>query len=127
MSHLRIFLADADRDSRLGMQMLLEHQPGMRVVGIAVRSEGLVGQVGAAQPDAVLLDWQIIASAPAEYIKNLHLIESQPQIIVLYIRPEIRREAEDAGADVFFSQDTPPDELLLALRKIGKDEPEAKK
>ena len=127
MSQLKIFLADANRDSRLGMQMLLDHQTGMRIVGVSVGSEGLVVQAGAAQPDVVLLDWQIIASAPAEYIKNLHLIESQPQIIVLYIQPEIRREAEDAGADVFISQDTPPDELLLVLRKIGKDELEGKK
>ena len=118
MSQLRIFLADPDRDSRLGMQMLLEHQPGMRVVGIAVRSEGLVGQVGAAQPDVVLLDWQIIASTPADYIKNLHLIESQPQIIVIHVRPETRREAEMACADWFVSKDGPPDQLLKTLNEI---------
>ena len=127
MSQLMIFLADANRDSRLGMQMLLDHQTGMRIVGVSVGSEGLVVQAGAAQPDVVLLDWQLIALAPAEYIKNLHLIESKPQIIVLDIRPDVRREAEDAGADVFISKDTPPDELLLALRKIGKDEPGDKK
>jgi DNA-binding NarL/FixJ family response regulator len=127
MSQLKIFLADANRDSRLGMQMLLDHQTGMRIVGVSVGSEGLVVQAGAAQPDVVLLDWQIIASAPAEYIKNLHLIESQPQIIVLCIRPEIRREAEDAGADVFISKDTPPDELLLVLQNIEKDELEGKR
>jgi DNA-binding NarL/FixJ family response regulator len=118
MSQLRIFLVDADRDSRLGMQMLLEHQPGMQVVGIAVRSEGLVGQVGAAQPDVVLLDWPIIASAPADYIKNLHLIESQPQIIVLHIRSETRCEAEDADADCFVNKDSPPDQLLRILNEI---------
>ncbi len=121
MSQLKIFLADADRDSRLGMQMLLEHQPGMRVVGIAVRSEGLVGQVGAAQPDVVLLDWLIIASVPADYIKNLHLIESQPQIIVTHVRPETRREAEAAGADGFISKDGPPDQLLTILRNLKQE------
>ena len=127
MSQLKVFLADANRDSRLGMQMLLDHQTGMRIVGVSVGSEGLVVQAGAAHPDVVLLDWQIIASAPAEYIKNLHLIESQPQVIVLCIRPEIRLEAEDAGADEFISKDTPPDELLLVLRKIGNDQLEGKK
>jgi DNA-binding NarL/FixJ family response regulator len=118
MSQMRIFLADADRDSRLGMQMLLEHRSGMRVVGIAVGSEGLVGQVGAAQPDVVLLDWQIIASAPAHYIKNLHLIESQPQIIVLHVRADTGGEAEAAGADGFVSKDSPPDQLLRTLNEI---------
>jgi DNA-binding NarL/FixJ family response regulator len=99
----------------------------MRIVGVSVGSEGLVVQAGAAQPDVVLVDWQIIASAPAEYIKNLHSIESQLQIIVLHIRPEIRREAEDAGADAFIGKDTPPDELLLVLHNIEKDELEGKR
>ena len=118
MSQLRIFLADANRDGRLAMQMLLDHQPGMRIVGISVGSEGLVGQVGAAQPDVILLDWQIITSAPADYIKNLHLIESQPKVIVLHVRSETRRAAEEAGADCFVSKDSPPGQLLRILNEI---------
>ena len=118
MSQLRIFLAEANRDSRLGMQMLLEHKPGMRIVGISVGPEGLVGQVGAAQPDVVLLDWELIASAPVDYIKYLQSIESQPQIIVLHIRTETRSEAESAGADGFVSKDSPPDQLLKVLHQL---------
>ena len=121
MSQLRIFLGDPDRDGRLGLQMLLEHEPGMRIVGISVRSEGLVGQVGAAQPDVLLLDWQLIASASREYIKNLHSIETQPDIIVLDVRPEIRHEAEEAGADGFVSKDSPPDQLLMILHELRKE------
>lgn len=121
MSQLRIFLGDPDRDGRLGLQMLLEHEPGMRIVGISIRSQGLVGQVGAAQPDVVLMDWQLIASAPAEYIKNLHLIESQPQIIVLDVRSEIRHETEAAGADSFVSKADPPDQLLKILHELRRE------
>ncbi len=120
MRQLRIFVADPDRDTRLGLQMLLEHEPGMRVVGIAVRSEGLVGQVGAAQPDVLLLDWQLVASAPSEYIKNLRSIESHPHILVCHIRSETRSEAEASGADYFFSKDAPPDQLLIILQKLRR-------
>ena len=56
MRNLRIFIAEPDRDLRLGLQMLLDPEPGMRVVGIAVRPEGLVKQVKAVQPDIVLFD-----------------------------------------------------------------------
>ena len=121
MSQLRIFLGDPDRDGRLGLQMLLEHEPGMRIVGISVRSEGLVGQVGAAQPDVLLLDWQLIASAPREYIRNLHSIETQPQIIVNDVRSETRQDAEAAGADDFFSKDSPPDQLLMILNELRQE------
>ena len=118
MKMLRIFIADADQDVRVSLQMLLDREPGMRVVGIAVRSNGLVGQVGAAQPDVLLLDWQLVSSAPAEYIKNLHSIETQPHIVVLHVQPETRGEAETAGADGFVSKDSPPDQLLTILRKL---------
>ncbi len=121
MRQLRIFVADPDRDTRLGLQMLLEHEPGMQVVGIAIRSEGLMGQVGAAQPDIVLLDWQLVASAPVDFIRNLHSIESQPFIIVLHIQPETQRKAAATGADAFFCKDGPPDQLLISLHNLKRE------
>ncbi len=121
MSVLRIFIADADQDVRVSLQMLLDREPGMRVVGIAIRSNGLVGQVGAAQPDVLLLDWQLVSSAPTEYIKNLHSIETQPHIVVLHVQPETEGEAETAGADGFVSKDSPPDQLLTILRKLREE------
>ena len=127
MRALRIFIADADQDVRVSLQMLLDREPGMRVVGIAVRSNGLVGQVGAAQPDVLLLDWQLVSSAPTEYIKNLHSIETQPHIVVLHVDPETRGEAETAGADGFVSKDSPPDQLLLILQKLKQARNQEKK
>ena len=121
MKMLRIFIADADQDVRVSLQMLLDREPGMRVVGIAIRSNGLVGQVGAAQPDVLLLDWQLVSSAPTEYIKNLHSIETQPHIVVLHVDPETRGEAETADADGFVSKDSPPDQLLTILHKLKQE------
>jgi len=121
MRVLRIFIADADQDVRVSLQMLLDHEAGMRVVGIAVRSNGLVGQVGAAQPDVLLLDWQLVSSAPAEYIKNLHSIETHPHIVVLHVQPETRGKAETAGADGFISKDGPPNQLITILRKLKQE------
>ena len=69
---MRIFIAEADQDVRVGLQMLLNRQSGLQVVGIATRSDGLVGQVGAAQADVVLLDWDLIASNQKNFIRNLH-------------------------------------------------------
>ena len=121
MRKMRIFIADPDRDVRVGLQMLLDREPGMHVVGIAVRSSGLVGQVGAAQPDIVLLDWQLIAPAPIEYIRNLRSIESHPNIVVMHIQPETRGAAEAAGADHFVSKDVPPDQLCRILQKVRQE------
>ena len=121
MSHLRVFVAERDRDTRLGLQMLLEHQPKVQIVGISVQSKGLLGQVAAALPDVVILDWQLIASSPSEHIKNIRSIESQPEIIVLDVHTEIRDEAEAIGADYFFSKADPPDQLLITLDELKQE------
>ncbi len=118
MRNLRIFIAEPDRDLRIGLEMLLDPEPGMRVVGIAVRPEGLMRQVGAAHSDLVLLDWQLVESAPEDSIKNLKSVESPPHVIVLDVRPETLVRAKAAGADHFFSKDSPPDQLLMCIRKL---------
>ena len=120
MRQFRIFVADPDRDALLGLQMLFDYEPGMRVVGIAVPSVGLVGQVGAAQPDVLILDWQLVASAPVEFIRNLRSVESQPYIIVTHIHPETGRKAAATGADAFFCKDSPPDPLMMILHKLRR-------
>lgn len=118
MKNMRVFIAEEDQDVRVGLQMLLNRQPGLQVVGIATRSDSLVGQVGAAQADIVLLDWELVTAAPEDYIKNLHSLSSQPSIIVLHVRPETRDAAIAAGADDFSSKDQPPDQLLECLQLI---------
>lgn len=121
MNNLRVFIAEEDQDVRVGLQMLLNRQPGLQVVGIATRSDGLVGQVGAAQPDVVLLDWGLITSKPKDFIRNLHSLSSQPSIVVLHIHPETREAAFAAGADEFSCKDQPPDELCITLRNLKQE------
>ena len=115
-----IFVADPSRETRFGLQLLFDHEQGMRVVGISVRSQELVGQVGAVQPDVLILDWQLVASAPLEFIRNLHSVESHPYIIVTHIHPGTRRKAAAAGADAFFCKDGPADPLLMILQKLRR-------
>jgi len=119
---VRIFLADADRDERLALLFLLDHEPGMEVVGIAIRSEGLAAQVRACRPDVLLLDWNLVTQPAADCLSDIHSLDPQLKIVVLHVHPEVRQEVESAGADVFISKDTPPDELLMVLRKMRKDE-----
>lgn len=118
MSQLKIFVADPHPNSRLALQMWFDNQPGMRIVGISVDSDDLVGQVGVAQPNVVLLDWDLVASNPFNFIKNLHSLASHPTIIVLDIQPETREAAFAAGADEFSSKDQSPEQLRMILRNI---------
>lgn len=121
MSQLRIFIADPNRNGRLAMQMLLDHEPGMKVVGIAVQLEGLVEQVTAVQPDVALIDWNFVVSAPKTLISNLRAMTAQLQIVILDVREETKQDAESSGANRFVSKDSPPDKLLTIMQEIKQN------
>ena len=115
---MRIFIADADQELRMALQVLLHQEPGMAVVGLAVHSRGLFAQVAASQPDVVLLDWQLPDRPAASVLADLNSLERRPRIIVLYVRPEVEQEARAAGADAFVTKTASSDQLVAILRQI---------
>ena len=115
---MRIFIADADQELRMALQVLLHQEPGMAVVGLAVHTRGLFAQVAASQPDVVLLDWQLPDRPAVSVLADLHTLQRRPRIIVLYVRPEVEQEAKAAGADAFVSKTASSDQLLAILRQI---------
>jgi DNA-binding NarL/FixJ family response regulator len=121
MSQLRIFIAEPDRNGRLALQMFLDHQPGMEVVGIAVQKQGLVEQVTTIQPDVVLIDWKLMSSTPAALINELHDARMNCQIIVMDVREETSQEVEVLGIDKFVRKDGPPDKLLSTLQELKRN------
>jgi DNA-binding NarL/FixJ family response regulator len=115
---MRVFIADADQDLRVGLQILLHQEPGMPVVGIAVRANGLLAQVAASQPDVVLLDWHLPGRLATDVLADLKTLERRPEIIVLSVQPEAESAARAAGADAFVSKTAPPDRLVAILRNM---------
>jgi DNA-binding NarL/FixJ family response regulator len=118
---MRLFIADADQELRVGLQLRLHQEPGLLVVGIAVGANGLVAQVELSQPDVLLLDWRLPGRPARELLADLCALERRPRIIVLAVRPEVESEAMAAGADAFVAKSAPPDRLVAVLRRIGDD------
>ncbi len=56
---MQILLADNQPRVRLGLRVLLERQPGFKVVGEAVNAEELLARMEAGRPDLVLLGWEL--------------------------------------------------------------------
>jgi DNA-binding NarL/FixJ family response regulator len=113
---MRLFIADANRELRMGLLMLLHQEAGVVVVGIAVRARGLVDQVAASKPDVVLLDWELPDQPGADVLAELKTLEGLPEIIVLSVHPEAESAARSAGADAFVTKTKPPDRLMAILR-----------
>lgn len=115
---MRVFIADADQELLMALQILLHQEPGMPLVGIAVRTNGLLAQVGASQPDVVLVDWYLPGRPGRDIVADLHTLERRPQIVVLSVEPGVEGEAQAAGADAFVSKGEPPDKLVAILRTM---------
>jgi len=56
---MQILLADNQPKVRLGLRVLLERQPGFKVVGEAANAEELLARIEADRPDLVLLGWEL--------------------------------------------------------------------
>jgi two-component system NarL family response regulator len=112
---MRILLADDQPKVRFAMRVLLERQPGLKVVGEAVDAESLLAQVGARSVDLVLLDWELPGSRAVDLLSALR--EACPHLLVIALsgRSEARQVACLAGVDAFVSKTDPPERLLRAV------------
>ena len=115
---MRLFIADADQELRVSLQLLLHQEPGMLVVGIAVHAKGLLAQLAPSKPDVLLLDWLLPGRPAEDLLADLHALERRPQIIVLSVRPEVESAAMAAGADAFVTKAGPSDRLIAILRDM---------
>jgi DNA-binding NarL/FixJ family response regulator len=113
---MRILLADDQPGVCSALRLLLEQEPGLRVVGEAAEAEELLAQMQAACPDLVLLDWELPGLDAASLPSALRLRYPQLRVIALSGRPEARQAALQAGADAFVSKGDPPERLLATLR-----------
>jgi DNA-binding NarL/FixJ family response regulator len=117
---MRILLADDQPKVRFALRVLLERQPGLKVVGEAVNAKDLLAQAEATHPDLVLLGWELPGLAMAGSLSVLRQVCPDLLVIALSGRPEARRAALGAGADVFVSKTDPPARLLAAVNRFGQ-------
>lgn len=115
---MRIFIASADGACRMALQLLLEGEPGMVVIGMSDRVEGLLTMMRASQPELLLLDHELTQQTTIQIIRDIHQLKVQCKIIVLSIDSNIREFTLAAGADGFIDKSYPPDELLSILREM---------
>jgi DNA-binding NarL/FixJ family response regulator len=111
----RVLIADDRRHVRSAIRLLLRQQPHVTVVGEAVNTEQALELAAGQRPDLVLLDWELPGQNDAPALETLRTVWPGLAVIALSGRPEARRAALGAGADVFVSKGDPPERLLAAV------------
>ena len=115
----RVFLADARSEERSALRLLLQDLK-MEVVGEAADWPATLAQVPASSTDMLLVDWDLLHSAPVEALGELRKICPAALVIVLISHLDARQQAAlSAGADAFISKDEMPERVAERLQKAA--------
>ena len=80
---MRTLLAIEQRDLRLALELYLDQEPGVIVVGTASEAASLRALLRTARPDLLLLDWDLPGYAPPNLLMEAKRLSSPPHVILL--------------------------------------------
>ncbi|MGH3776215.1 MAG: response regulator [Pseudonocardiaceae bacterium] len=123
-AQVRVLIADDQALLRGSLRVLIETEPDLVVVGEAGTGTEAVEQVQAASPDVVLMDVRMPDMDGIEATQRITAREHAPRILVLttFDLDEYVYSALRAGASGFLLKDTPPAQLLDAVRVVASGE-----
>jgi len=121
---VRVLLVDDDALVRAGLQMILSSADDLQVVGEAENGAQALEAVAAHRPDVVLMDVRMPVMDGLSAAKAITSRPAAPAVVMLttFDLDEYVFQALQAGATGFLLKDTPPRELLAAVRVVAAGE-----
>jgi DNA-binding NarL/FixJ family response regulator len=123
-TQIRILIADDQALLRGSLRVLLETEPDLVVIGEAATGTEAVDLTQAHDPDVVLMDVRMPDMDGIEATRRITAHRHAPKILVLttFDLDEYVYSALRAGASGFLLKDTPPAQLLDAIRVVASGE-----
>jgi len=122
---IRLLVVDDDPLVRSALALMLGGQPDLELVGEAVDGRDALHKIDVLRPTVVLMDIRMPRMSGLEATRALHQRPDPPHVIVL-----TTFDADDhvvgalaAGADGFLLKDTPPPQILAAIRAVVEGDP----
>ena len=121
---IRVAIADDHALVRAGFRALIEAEPGLEVVGEAADGAEAIELARTAEPDVVLMDIRMPGTdgvAATAQITSREVTGRPTRVLILttFDLDEYVYAALRAGASGFLLKDTPPAELLAAIRIVA--------
>jgi DNA-binding NarL/FixJ family response regulator len=122
---VRVLIVDDDALVRAGLSMILGGVPEVTVVGEAADGAEVESAVGALRPDVVLMDIRMPRMDGLAATERLRALGDGPEVIVLttFDADEYVLRALRAGASGFLLKDTPPADIVRAVRQVAAGDP----
>lgn len=122
---ISVLIADDQALVRAGFRMILDAEADIVVVGEAQNGEEAVRQVRRSRPDVVLMDIRMPVMDGIDATRRvLDDAAATTRVLVLttFDEDDYIRDALAAGASGFLLKDTPPEQLVDAIRVIAAGE-----
>lgn len=114
----RVYLADAKPEERSALRLLVLDLK-MTVVGEAADWPTALDQVPVSRTDILLVDWDLLPSAPSAPLDELRKACPAALVVVLISHLDARKQAAlSAGADAFISKGETPERVAERLRAV---------
>lgn len=122
---ITVLLADDDPAARQGLRTIIDSSPDTRVVAEAWDGRSAVDQARRLLPDVVVMDVRMPGTDGIAATRKLRELPTPPAVLILtaFGIDEYVEQALKAGASGFLIKDTPPADLLSALRSLAEDTP----
>jgi DNA-binding NarL/FixJ family response regulator len=121
---IRLAIVDDDALVRSGLAILLRGADGIEVIANATDGDEVEAMVDTHRPDVILMDIRMPRVDGLAATRRVRARPSPPQVIVLttFDTDEYVLHALRAGASGFLLKDTPPPEIVQAIRKVAVGE-----
>jgi DNA-binding NarL/FixJ family response regulator len=122
---IRVLVVDDDALVRAGLSMLLAGAEDIEIVGEATDGSEVARAVSERRPDVVLMDIRMPGLDGLAATELLRAHDDAPEVIVLttFEADDYVLRALRAGAGGFLLKDTPPAEIVRAVRAVAVGEP----
>jgi DNA-binding NarL/FixJ family response regulator len=120
-----VLIVDDDPLVRAGLIMMLGGASDIRVIGEAADGAAALDQIQRHAPQVILMDIRMPIMDGLEATELVRALPMAPEVIVLttFDADRLVLRALRAGASGFLLKDTPPDEIVAAVRQVAAGKP----
>jgi two-component system nitrate/nitrite response regulator NarL len=121
---IRILIVDDHQLVRTGIRMLIESQPGMKVVGEAGNCSEALALAASTKPNLILLDVDLGSENGLDFLPELHQTATDARVLILtgVKDVEAHRRGASLGAAGLVLKEQAAEVLLKAIKKVHQGE-----